>query len=284
MADDHVDHRQEVEQFPAVGRQEPFLLVVHQEVGIELRFFRQREGPAERALQLVAGAETLQVDRDPVSTRVVPERIDALGEDVEESLRFFRAAFPVVRGVGQDHVRLRTEAREAVDQGEAVQARIRFHVVFDRHGQRGPRPVRDVVHDEIPYAEERLVRVHTETEGMGKGLPRLGKRSTDRLRRRELQRPLTPGREWRLSVHVVRGFHEALKEVLLEAVVDGLGVDGIRGFQSWFFRGRRRRLRQAVGGHGKNPIPLFPGVIISYLSATKATNCYGLEVSVETMK
>src|SRR6267143_2059491 len=94
----------------------------------------------------------------------------------------------------------------------------------------------------------------------------------------------TPSREWRLSVHVVRGFHEALKEVLLEAVVDGLGVDGIRGFQSWFFGGRRRRLRRAFGGHGKNPLPLFPDVIISYLSATKATNCYGLLVSVETVK
>src|SRR5205807_2919147 len=129
-----------------------------------------------------------------------------------------------------------------------------------------------------PHAQERLVRIHPEAEGMREGLPRLGERSTNRLRRRQLQRPSTPGREWRLSVHVVRGFHEALKEVLLEAVVDGLGVDGIRGFQSWFFRGRRRRFWRAVGGHGKNPIPLFPGVIISYLSATKATNCYGLAV------
>src|SRR5256886_4840360 len=179
---------------------------------------------------------------------------------------------------------LGTKAREAVDQGEAVQARIRLHIVFDRHGERGPRPVRDIVQDEVPYAEERLVRAHPEPEGMGKGLPRLGKRSTDRLRRRELQRPLTPGREWRLSVHVVRGFHEALKEVLLEAVVDGLGVDGIRGFQSWFFGGRRRRLRRAVRGHGKHPLPLVPGVIISYLIATNATNCYRLTVSVETMK
>src|SRR5207244_10957489 len=107
---------------------------------------------------------------------------------------------------------------------------------------------------------------------MGKGLPRLGKRSTDRLRRRELQRPLTPGREWRLSVHVVRGFHEALKEVLLEAVVDGLGVDGIRGFQSWFFRGRRRRSWRAVGGHGKTPIPLLQRAIISHSSATNHTS------------
>jgi len=42
-----------------------------------------------------------------------------------------------------------------------------------------------------------------------------------------------------LSVDIVRRFHEALKEVLLEVDVDGVGVDGIRGFQSWFFGGRR---------------------------------------------
>src|SRR5438132_733112 len=80
----------------------------------------------------------------------------------------------------------------------------------------------------------------------------------DRLRRRQLERPSTPGREWRASVGVVRRFHEALKQILLEAVADGVGVDGIRGFQSWFFGGRWLCLRRAARGHEVNPSPTVP--------------------------
>jgi hypothetical protein len=58
-----------------------------------------------------------------------------------------------------------------------------------------------------------------------------------------LKRPLTPGREWRIPVDVIRGLHEALEKILLEAVVGGIGVEGSRGFQSWFFGGRRLGLR-----------------------------------------
>src|SRR5881398_2568452 len=58
-------------------------------------------------------------------------------------------------------------------------------------------------------------------------VPLFRERFADRLRRRELERPSTPGREWRASVGVVRRFHEALKEILLETVADGVGVDGI---------------------------------------------------------
>src|SRR5256885_15047230 len=152
------------------------------------------------------------MNRDSVATRVMAKRIDAFREDIEEPLRFLRAALSVVRGVRQDHVRLRTEAREAVDQGEAVQTRVRFHIVFDRHGKRGSRPVRYVVHDEVPYAEERLVRIHPEAEGMREGLPRLGKRSTNRLRRRPLQRTPTPRRAGRLAVPAIRGISQALTE------------------------------------------------------------------------
>src|SRR5438034_264200 len=67
-----------------------------------------------------------------------------------------------------------------------------------------------------------------------------------------------PVREWRASVGVVRRFHEALKQILLEAVADGVGVDGIRGFQSWFFGGRWLCLRRAARGHEVNPSPTVP--------------------------
>src|SRR5437879_3241826 len=60
------------------------------------------------------------------------------------------------------------------------------------------------------------------------------------------------------SVGVVRRFHEALKEILLETVADGVGVDGIRGFQSWFFGGRWLCLWRAARGHGVNPSPTVP--------------------------
>jgi len=71
-----------------------------------------------------------------------------------------------------------------------------------------------------------------------------------------------------MSVRVVRRLHEALKQLLLEAVFHGIGFDRIRGFQSWFFGGRGARLRQSRSGHGANPLPLFSEVIIIYLDAT----------------
>src|SRR2546425_989354 len=60
------------------------------------------------------------------------------------------------------------------------------------------------------------------------------------------------------SVRAVRRLHEALKEILLEATVDRVGVDGIRGFQSWFFGGRGLCLRRAADGHEVNPSPTIP--------------------------
>src|SRR2546425_7279217 len=90
---------------------------------------------------------------------------------------------------------------------------------------------------------------------MGEDVPLFRERFADRLRRRQLERPSTPGREWRASVGVVRRFHEALKQILLEAVADGGGVDGIRGVQSWFFGGRWLGFLRGARGYEVNPSP-----------------------------
>src|SRR6266704_1618860 len=96
---------------------------------------------------------------------------------------------------------------------------------------------------------------------MGEDVPLFRERFADRLRRRQLERPSTPGREWRASVGVVRRFHEALKEILLETVADGVGVDGIRGFQSWFFGGRWLCFRRSARGHEVNPSRTVPRLL-----------------------
>src|SRR2546425_10198304 len=93
---------------------------------------------------------------------------------------------------------------------------------------------------------------------MGEDVPLFRERFADRLRRCQLERPSTPGREWRASVGVVPRFHEGLEEGLLGTVADGGGGDGIRGVQSWFFGGRWLCLRRAPRGHEVNPSPTVP--------------------------
>ncbi len=87
------------------------------------------------------------------------ERIDALREHVEKSFRLLRAALSIIGRVRQDDVRLRTQACKGVHEGEAVKSRVRLDVVIDRDREGRARPVRDIVHDEIPHALERLVGI-----------------------------------------------------------------------------------------------------------------------------
>ena len=255
---DDVDRRQRLEEGPSIGRQEPLFLVVQQEMRVELRVRGHGERAVELLFELVALAYPLQMDRQSMAPRILAERVDALQQDLQEPLRFLGTAVAIVDRVRHDDVRPGAEAREGVDQRETVQGRVRVDVARHRDGQGGSRAVGDVVHHEIPESLERLVRVDAQPEGMGEDVPLFRERFADRLRRRQLERPSTPGREWRASVGVVRRFHEALKEVLLETVADGVGVDGIRGFQSWFFGGRWLCLRRAARGHEVNPSPTVP--------------------------
>src|SRR2546425_11853450 len=225
---------------------------------VELRMRRPRERAVELLFEFVALPDSLQVDRETMAARVLAERIDALQQDLQEPFRFLGTSVAVVDRVRHDDVLPRAEACERVDQREAIEGRVRIDITRHWDGQGGPRAVGDVVHHEIPNSLERLVRVNAQPEGMGEDVPLFRERFADRLRRRQLERPSTPGREWRASVGVVRRFHEALEQILLEAVADGGGVDGIRGFQSWFFGGRWLCLRRAARGHEVNSSPTVP--------------------------
>src|SRR5207245_710652 len=212
------DRRDQLEQGAALRRQEPLFLVVHQEMRVELRVRGHRKRAIEFLFELVALADSLEVDRQSMAACVLAERIDAFQQNLEEPLRLLGTAVAVVDGMRHDDVRPRAEARERVDEGEAVQARIRVDVAGHRDGEGGPRAIGDVVHDEFPHALERLVRVDAQPKAMGEDVQLFRERFSDRLRRRQLERPSTPGREWRAYVGVVRRLHEALKQILLEAM------------------------------------------------------------------
>ncbi len=196
MPHDDVDLGQGLERLPARRGQEPFLRVVQEEVGVETGPGRERECVSEFGFELVPRPKAVEADRDPMAPGVGPEGTDALGYDLEEPGRVRGAALPVVGRVGQDHGGPRAQGGQGVHESEAVQGRVSLDVLVRGHRQGRPRPIRDVVHDEVPHPREGPVRVDPEAEGMGEGFPHLDEGLTNRFRRGEFQAPLTPGREW----------------------------------------------------------------------------------------
>src|SRR2546421_755113 len=128
---------------------------------VELRVRGHRECAVELLFELVALADPLQMDRQSMAARILAERVDALQQDFQESPRFLGTPVAVVDRVRHDDVRSGAEARERVDQREAVEARVRVHVA--RHGT-------DRV-DRVPSGMSYITRSRTPWKALSESTP-----------------------------------------------------------------------------------------------------------------
>src|SRR3989441_10530953 len=105
---------------------------------VELRVRGHRKRAIEFLFELVALADSLEVDRQSMAACGLAERIDPFQQNLEEPLRLLGTAGAVVDGMRHDDVRPRAEARERVDEGVAVQARSRGHRPGHRDAETAP--------------------------------------------------------------------------------------------------------------------------------------------------